>query len=222
MIPGLRKQLATAMIQVLNVAFAATTATDGTQTGHWTDDGGYVRTVTIRGAWSTEPASYPQIAVYAERGDYTPPSGGALKVTALVKGQPIAPVLGGMIEDSRLHCCIRTQGGAAEDEREQLSDQLDDLLDCGVNSSGVSYRAMLQNRGVTLKRSRPDSFRVERQEQDPAHGPLVMVNDLVYLARSQVIYVPTPTSVDRITLVPVLLTTPPIKVPIFGGPLPAS
>ena len=220
MIPGLRKQLATAMIQVLNVAFEATTATDGTQTAHWTDDGGYARTLTIRGAWSTEPSAYPQIAIYAERGTYTPPSGGALKVTTLVKGQPMAPVLGGILEDSRLHCCVRTQGGAAEDEREQLSDLLDDLLDCGVNASGVSFRAMLQNRGVTLKQSRPDVFRYERQDQDPAHGPAVLVNDLVYMARSQVTYVPTPTSVDRITLVPVLLTAPPIRVPIFGGPTP--
>jgi len=219
-IPGLRKQLATAVVQVLNVAFAATTNADGTQTGHWTDDGGYARTLSIRGAWSTEPAAYPQIAVYAERGTYSPPSGGALKVTTLAKGQPIAPVLGGVLEDSRLHCCVRTQGGAGEDEREQLSDLLDDLLDCGVNGSGVSYRAMLQNRGVTLKQSRPDSLRFERQDQDPAHGSVVYVNDLVYLARSQVTYVPTPVGVDKITLVPVLLAAPPIRSATFGGPTP--
>jgi hypothetical protein len=123
-------------------------------------------------------------------------------------------VPGGIIEDSRIHCLIRTNN---EDEREQLSDQLDDLLDTGVNSSGVSFRMMLQNRGVTLKNSRPDVFRMERQDQDPAHGPLVPVNDLVYLARSQVTYVPTPVGLNGITLKPAILTAPPIKVPIFGG-----
>lgn len=201
MLPGLRKQLALALIQVLDAAFNATTNPDGTQTGHWTDDGGYARTLTIRGSWSADPVTYPQLVVYAQRGVYTPPAGNVLKTVA---GPPRATVLGGVLDDSRLHCVVKAE---SEDEREQLSDLVDQLLDCELNASGVPYRQMLANRGVTLKRSDPDAFSVQRSvgpDGDPAHGPVVYQNDLVYRARSQITYVPTPVSVSLITVKPTI------------------
>lgn len=193
MLPGLRKQLGLALVEVLNVAFAATTNADGTFTGHWTDDGGNARALTIRGSWSADAATYPQLVVYAQRGVYTPPAGNVLKTTT---GAPSAVVLGGVLEDSRLHCVVKAE---SEDEREQLSDLVDQLLDCELNASGVPFRQMLVNRGVTLKRSEPDRYSEQRQDTDPAHAPVVYLNDLVYLARSQITYVPTPIGLSVIT-----------------------
>ena len=119
-----------------------------------------------------------------------------LKATA---GPPIAPVMGAILEGSRLHCLVRA---ASEDEREQLADLVDQSLLCGQNAAGVPYELMLQNRGLTLLEPEPDRPSEQRQaapDGDPAHGPVVYQNDLVYPVRSQITYVPTPQGVTLIT-----------------------
>lgn len=199
MVPGLRKQVAIAFLQVLGVAFNVPA---NSNTGTWTDDGGYARTVNLRGMWSPATETLPEFAVQARLPRFRPPAGHLLKMSTLAKGQTHAPVYGAVMDQVRVRCLVVAQ---TEDEREQLSDAITDVLWSGVNASNVPYATMLQNRGVTILESLDDVYRELRAQEDPAHGPVIYYNDMGFLARVQFVYQPTVTAVSAVTVVPTLL-----------------
>src|SRR5690348_12345596 len=151
MVPGLRKQIAIGFLQVLGAAFNVPA---GSNTGTWTDDGGYARTVNLRGMWAPAAETLPEFAVQARLPRFRPPAGHLLKLSTLASGQLRAPVYGAVMEQVRIRCLV---AASTEDEREQLSDAVTDVLWSGVNASNVPYAAMLQNRGLTITEGLDDA-----------------------------------------------------------------
>ena len=198
---GLSKQLAITMVATLNQAFSATTNPDGTFTGHWTDDGGYARTLTVRGIWSTEPSAYPQIAVSADPGpqDVTG-AGGIVGMVNPGGGAPLQPKYGGILGRAEVRCRVTTFN---EDEREQLTDQLR-ALKGGVNANGVRWWHVLQTTGFEPLWWDRNRYSEQRQDADPAHA-VAYRNDLTLFARAQYVSVPTPLALERVTLADTLV-----------------
>ena len=209
MLIGLRKQATVAVLQVLQAAFVATANPDNTMTGHWTDDGAYARTLTLRGRWSPGVTTYPMVTVQTELGLRRRSAGNLLKVSNIKAGQLHAPVYG-EINEARIACTLYA---LSEDEREQLSDILDDTFDGEANANAVPFLQMLANRGVSFERFQPDQMRETRgqaSDGDPAHAPIVYVNRMVMEARVQTTVSPTPLAVDKVTI-----NQPTIAVPSF-------
>lgn len=193
--PGFRKSIGLTAAAVLQQAFGAPA---NSPTGTWTDDGGYTRSVTIRGSWSTEPAAYPLVYCYAvRRGGRSMPAGGRLTQTKRGGIQPIT-----------LHIVVRTQGGAGEDEREQLSDLVNDTLEAGSNSAHVPWANVLMSQGIELLEPGADRYSELRQDVDPAHGSVVYVNDTTYNARAEFSFVPTLTRYGTVALTFALAVAP--------------
>lgn len=213
--PGLSKQLAITMVAVLNQAFRATTNPDGTFIGRWTDDGGYARSLTIRGSWSADATAYPQLDVYADPGPRVlTGAGGIIGMQQPQSGGPLQPKYGGVLDRAELHCRLRCE---SEDEREQLSDQLR-ALQAGQNTNGVRWWSVLRTTGfdpLWWDRNRYTEARQQGPDADPAHAPVVYCNDLVLYARAQYVSVPTPPALQSITLVDTLVAW-------VGGPPPLT
>ena len=186
-VPGLRKAIAIAVVTVLTEAC-----------GTWTDDGGYQRTLTVRGNWSPQATALPQVTVHAELGQRLHmPAGMVVALRNWQPGTTPQPVRGGIIDPVRVICDVRTR---SEDEREQVSDLLDSALYTGLNSAGVPWMDVLTGYGLDLLLAAPDSFSEIQQEDDTAHAPVVYRNRIVYPFRVQVQVVPTVQPVTTITL----------------------
>ena len=189
---GFRKQIGLTVAAVLQQAFNAAA---GSPTGTWTDDGGYARTVTIRGAWSTEPTAYPLVYAYAQRrGGRSMPAGGRLTQNKRGGIQPVT-----------LHILVRT---ASADEREQLSDLVNDTLEAGSNSAHVPWSTVLTTEGIELLEPGADRYLEQRQDVDPAHGAVSYTNDISYAARAEYTFTPTLTALGRVALTFTLATRP--------------
>lgn len=202
MIIGLRKSIATGMLQVLQTAFACNAQT---AIGTWTDDGGYTRSVTVRGAWSTEPEVYPLLSVQARLGRIRGSVGHMVKRNRIVKGQLSLPVYGGVLEGVAIRTTVKT---ASEDEREQLADLVYEYLWSGVNSASVPYFKMLSNRGIVITDQQSDEFSEQRQQTEEARAPVVFIATLTTLARVEFTAQVSGTALASITLNPVTLTAP--------------
>lgn len=190
--PGFRKQIGLTLVAVLQQAFAAPS---GSPTGSWTDDGGYVRPLTLRGSWSTEPTTYPLVYAYAQRrGGKSAPAGGRLAATKRGGIQPVT-----------LHVVVTTESA---DEREQLADLVNDTLEAGTNADGVPWATVLTTQGIELLAPGADRYQERRQDDDPAHAPVVYTADLAYDGRAQYWLVPALTTFAAPTLTFTLAITP--------------
>lgn len=206
MIPGLTKQIAVGMLEVLQVAFACDAST---AVGSWTDDGGYTRTVTVQGVWSPNPTTYPQIVVQARLARQRGAAGHLMRVAPIAKGSIPVLIYGGILTDVRIRTTVRT---ASEDEREQLSDLVFQTIWAGANTYGVPFWKMLKNRGISITDQLDDATSQINQDADPAHGPQVFENVLTTAARVFYSSSTTPLGLQTITLNPVTLGVPPFTV----------
>jgi len=197
---GLRRQITDAFLTVLQQAVPTLV-----------DDGGNTRTLDYRGASSTDARRLPSIEVMTELPDLSRPLGGRMGSTNSGHRGIHAAIRGGLLDGIRITCRILT---ASEDEREQLSDLIQGTVWAGRNASHVPWTSVFHAQGIALMQNLRDDYSTLRATDDTGSTTLgtVYVNALVFTARSQFTTVPTPTGVNRITLVPKFIAVPPLHV----------